>query len=194
MATPTVTVHDDIVYGGFTVVGIVLIIIGEYLRQSYAYSDSLRTAKVSVPINSITKYDVEYRSTRTSRFNTKIQRVYNVAPANIKPAGDIYSFIDSNTSLPLTLPIAEVFRTVSEIQVTINNEPVEIDKKNFTRTLEETDVGKDIDLEYEPGNMKTNISMVTEGLTSGESWTVYGLIVAGAILILIMLSKILRLI
>lgn len=191
MATRTVIVHDDIVYGGFTVVGVIMVIIGEYLRQSYNYSDSLRSVKVNVPINIITKYDVTYRS---NRFNTKPQVVYNVAPGNIKPIGDTYSFIDSKTSLPLSLPIAEVYRTVAEIQVTINNELVVIDKKNFTRTIEETEVGKGIDIEYEPGNMKTNISMVTEGLTYGESWTVYGLIVAGAILILIMVLKILKLI
>lgn len=184
---PTVVVDNTTIYSILLIAGLFLIAIGFYLRHSYLHGDSLRTEKVTVPINSISKYDIEYRS---NRFGTKSQFVNNVSPANIKSIGDIYSFYDVNNNLTLQLPIATVFKTIAAIQVKINDELVEIEKKYFTGTIEEKDVGtKTIDIEYEPGNMKTNISMVTEGLTSSESQTVYGLIIAGAILILILILK-----
>jgi hypothetical protein len=197
MATPpppaTIKIDDSTLYGGLMLTGLIITAVGYYNRESHLRNDSLRSVKVTVPITKITKYNVTYKATR---FNTRPQYVMNVAPENIISAGALYSFyeINSKNTFPISLPIGEVDKTVSEFQVMIDNVPVIIDDKNFTRRIEASDVGKDIDLEYEPGKMTTNISMVTDGMTSSQYWDSWGLLIAGLILILIVLLKIFNII
>ena len=197
MATPpppaTIKIDDSTLYGGLMLTGLIITVVGYYNRQSHLGNDVLRSAKVTVPITKITKYNVAYKSTR---FNTRPQYVMNVAPENIIPTGTLYSFYETNSknTFPISLPIGEVDKTVSEFEVMIDNVPVAIDDKNFTRRIEASEVGKDIDIEYEPGKMTTNISMVTDGMTSSQYWDSWGLIIGGSILIIIVLLKIFNII
>lgn len=197
MATPpppaTIKIDDNTLYGGLMLTGLIITAVGYYNRESYLRNDSLRSAKVTVPITKITKYNVAYKSTR---FNTRPQYVMNVAPENIIPTGTLYSFYENNSknTFPISLPIGEVDKTVSEFEVMIDNVPVTIDDKNFTRRIEASEVGKDIDLEYEPGKMTTNISMVIDGMTSSQYWDSWGLLIGGSILIIIVLLKIFKII
>lgn len=174
------------------IIGIVLVVIGFSTKNSFEKQDLQRTVtKFPVKITKVTKYDVTYSSSNPIMGNITL---HGMDPSNIKNVGDSYPFeyrLSNNLSKKIksitTLPIAEIKKTPSEIQVDIIQDGISksgfISKKYFNRDIEDKDVSSTIEIEFDPNDL-TNISMSIDGLTFTQNMTCWGMIGFGILLII----------
>ena len=177
--TVTLTHKDPNIILGFSAL---FIVCGIVLYLSYKNQDSLRTKSASAIIDEITNYDVTYT---TSYLQYRPTLVPNVELKNIKNNGDSISFQNISTSKYDNLPISSVTKVPSKIKVTTDDTDkitASIFKADFTRNIEDTDVGKKIDIEFDPNNL-TNISMAVDGLSTSQIWICSILIIIGLFLL-----------
>jgi hypothetical protein len=176
---------DPLMLSVLLLVGVGLLIGGFYTKYSYEKEDSLRTVKENVKVSKITKYDVAYEPVISiTSMNVKPTKVRNITPEAIKIAGDTYSFSMKNSQLNQVLPIGKVIKEVSEIQVeSLKYGTATISSTYFTKEITENDVSKNIDVEFDPNNLK-NISMAVDGLSWSQWTTIVSMILVGFLLIM----------
>ena len=193
-STPMIDKKQElIVYAIFLIIGIGLLTGGILTKNSYEYEDALRSVKnFSAKISKITKYDVTYIS---NKFGANPTTVHNIESSAIKSVGDVYSFdIKNNSNTKKStlvnsqmLPITQVQKKPSEIQVEIIQNDIPtiglISKTYFTRDIQETDVSKFIEIEFNPNDL-TNIAMSVDGLTWSQSLFCWTLILSGSALVI----------
>jgi hypothetical protein len=160
--------------------GLVLIGIGMYLKDMYETRDKMRTTFDVAKIDEIVGYDVEYRSLLT------VDRVPSVPVGAIKSVGTFHYFKKKEGGKvvdTVLLPITSVTKErVSDIKVTLGSDKTvkQLGSKTFVREIKESDVGSQIDIEYDKNDM-TNISMAVEGMTREEKIKVWVLVGLGVI-------------
>jgi len=186
-ASNDVTVKaDSTVMSLILAVGVGLILFGLFEKNRAEKEDALRSVKnFPAVITAISKYDVTYIA---NNYNAKKKYVYNVKAELIQPEGKDSVFNLSSGTGTQVYQIKKVIKKPSEIEVNIVQNGVSstatISEMNFTRTIEESDVGKSIDIEFDPNDMK-NISMAVDGLTIGQSAIIYGTIFAGILALIL---------
>jgi hypothetical protein len=160
------------------------IIFGTMEKKKYEDDDALRSVKnFPAVISEISRYDVTYISTN---YNAKPKYVYNIEASKIEEVSTVFNLRSSNGVQSYT--ISETRKKPTEIKVTVDYNGVTstkiIKEINFTRNIEEADVGKTINIEFDPNDMTNNISMAVDGLTMGQWGMSYGLIIVGILLLL----------
>lgn len=186
-STNDVTVKaDPLVMSLIVAVGVGLIIFGMFEKNKYEKEDASRSVKnFSAVITAISKYDVTYIATN---YNAKKKYVYNMKAELIEPEGKDSVFNLSSGTGTQVYTIKKVIKKPTEIEVTIVQNGVSsiatISEMNFTRKIEDSDVGTSIDIEFDPNDMK-NISMAVDGLTIGQSAIIYGTIFAGILALIL---------
>jgi len=177
---------DPLVMSLILAVGVGLIVFGMFEKNRSEKEDALRSVKnFPAVITAISKYDVTYIA---SNYNAKRKYVYNVKAELVEPEGKDSVFNLSSGTGTQVSQIKKVIKKPTEIEVNIVRDGVSsiatISNINFTGKIEESDVGKSIDIEFDPNDMK-NISMAVDGLTIGQSAIIYGTISAGIIALII---------
>lgn len=186
-STNDVTVKaDSTVMSLILAVGVGLILFGMFEKNRSEKEDALRSVKnFPAVITAISKYDVTYIP---MNYNVKRKYVYNIKAELIEPEGKDSVFNLSSGTGTQSSQIKTVIKKPTEIMVEIVQNGVSssatISEMNFTRKIEESDVGQSIDIEFDPNNMK-NISMAVDGLTIGQSAIIYGTIFAGILALIL---------
>ena len=186
-ASNDVTVKaDSTVMSLILAVGVGLILFGLFEKNRAEKEDALRSVKnFPAVITAISKYDVTYIA---NNYHAKKKYVSNVKAELIQQEGKDSVFNLSSGTGTQVYQIKKVIKKPSEIEVNIVQNGVSstatISEINFTRTIEESDVGKSIDIEFDPNDMK-NISMAVDGLTIGQSAIIYGTIFAGILALIL---------
>jgi hypothetical protein len=177
---------DPLVMSLIFVVGVGLILFGMSEKNRAEKEDALRSVKnFPAVITAISKYDVTYIP---MNYNVKRKYVYNIKAELVEPEGKDSVFNLSSGTGTQSSQIKKVIKKPTEIVVEIVQNGVSstatISEMNFTRKIEESDVGKSIDIEFDPNDMK-NISMAVDGLTIGQLAIIYGTIFAGILALIL---------
>jgi cobalamin biosynthesis Mg chelatase CobN len=170
---------------------------GLALKSSYEGKDASRTVQnFPATISKITKYNVTYEGNAESiNKRARSDTDYNVAAEDIKKINDYHTFyvkkvVGKSATTKESLKIVDVEKKVSQIEVRIVQNGVTstavINQSNFTREILESEVGKDINIEFDPNDM-TNISMAVEGMTWSQSAGCWTMISFGILFILVSL-------